>query len=88
MGSAPTWGSTKKELCPPHMNTTDMAETAQDLREQAEKTTAQWQQKAKETARNATHVADRYVHENVWTTITVAALAGVVLGFLMGRSRH
>jgi ElaB/YqjD/DUF883 family membrane-anchored ribosome-binding protein len=70
------------------MNTSDMAQTAQDLQEQAQETTARWQEKAKTTAKNASEVADRYVHENVWTTVTAAALAGCVLGFLMGRVRH
>jgi ElaB/YqjD/DUF883 family membrane-anchored ribosome-binding protein len=58
------------------MNTTDVTEKIQD-----------YQRKATETARNAARATDEYVHENVWTTVAVAAVVGCVVGFFLGRGR-
>lgn len=58
------------------MNTSDVTERLQDF-----------QKKATETARNACKTTDEYVHDNVWTSVAVAALAGCVLGFFLGRGR-
>ena len=72
------------------MNTTDIKDKAEDLKDQAQnwKETAQdWQQAAVDRARNAAQVTDDYVRENVWTTVTLAVLAGCALGFMLGRSR-
>ncbi len=44
-----------------------------------------WQQKAPDTAKNVSEVTDRYVHENSWTSIAVAAVIGCFIGFLVGR---
>lgn len=42
-----------------------------------------WQERASETARNVGEITDRYVHENTWTTIAVAALVGCIIGYLL-----
>ncbi len=54
------------------MNTRQMTDKFQD-----------WQKRAGETARNVGQVTDQYVHENTWTTIAIAAVAGCLLGFLL-----
>jgi ElaB/YqjD/DUF883 family membrane-anchored ribosome-binding protein len=58
------------------MNTNDVTERLQNF-----------QQKATETARNACSATDEYVHENVWTSVAVAAVVGCVVGFFLGRGR-
>ena len=42
-----------------------------------------WQERATETARNVSEVTDRYVHENTWTTIAIAAVLGCIVGYLL-----
>jgi ElaB/YqjD/DUF883 family membrane-anchored ribosome-binding protein len=46
-----------------------------------------FQQRAAETARNVRDVTDEYVHENAWTSVAIAALAGCLIGFFLGRGR-
>jgi len=58
------------------MNTNDLTERLQDF-----------QQKAKDQARQAAQATHEYVHENAWTSVAIAAVVGCVLGFFMGRSR-
>ncbi|HXS68763.1 MAG TPA: hypothetical protein VN761_07955 [Candidatus Polarisedimenticolia bacterium] len=58
------------------MKTNDVTERLQDL-----------QQRATESARNMAHVTDEYVHENAWTSVAIAALAGCLIGFFLGRGR-
>lgn len=58
------------------MNTNDVTERLQDF-----------QQKATESARNACRATDEYVHDNVWTSVAIAAVAGCVVGFFLGRGR-
>jgi len=58
------------------MNTNDVTERLQDF-----------QKKATETARNACQATDDYVHDNVWTSVAVAAVVGCVVGFFLGRGR-
>lgn len=38
--------------------------------------------------REAAKATDVYVHENPWEAVGVAAAAGLVVGLLIGRSRH
>ena len=54
------------------MKTREITDTLQD-----------WQKRATDTARNVSDVTDRYVHENTWTTIAVAALFGCIIGYLL-----
>lgn len=56
------------------MNTNDVTERLQDF-----------QQKAADSARNACRATDEYVHDNVWTSVAIAAVVGCVLGFFLGR---
>lgn len=58
------------------MKTRDITEKLED-----------WQKQATETCRNVGEVTDRYVHENTWTTIAVAAVLGCVVGYLIASSR-
>jgi ElaB/YqjD/DUF883 family membrane-anchored ribosome-binding protein len=58
------------------MKTTDVKERLQDFRE-----------RATDTARNVCEATDEYVHENAWTSVALAAVAGCVIGFFLGRSR-
>ncbi|HEY2083576.1 MAG TPA: hypothetical protein VGI88_12390 [Verrucomicrobiae bacterium] len=46
-----------------------------------------FQQRAAETARNVREATDEYVHENAWTSVAIAALAGCLIGFFLGRGR-
>ena len=54
------------------MNTREMSDKFQD-----------WQQRARETARNMSQVTDDYVRENTWSTIVIAGLLGYVVGYLL-----
>jgi ElaB/YqjD/DUF883 family membrane-anchored ribosome-binding protein len=69
-------------------------EAAQDLRSKAatkisdlQETAQEWGRRATETSRKAAKATDDYVHENPWTAIASVAVASVLLGFLLGRSR-
>lgn len=54
------------------MNTREMSGKFQD-----------WQQRAKDTARNVTEATDQYVRENTWSTVVMAGLLGCVVGYLL-----
>lgn len=72
------------------MNTTDINEETDELERQArswKESAQECQQTAMDTARNAAQATDQYIHENVWSTIALAVLAGCTLGFLLGRTR-
>jgi ElaB/YqjD/DUF883 family membrane-anchored ribosome-binding protein len=62
------------------MKTNDVTEKIQDKIQD-------FQQRASETARNAYKATDEYVHENAWTSVALAAVAGCVIGFFLGRGR-
>ena len=85
-----------------HMDTKEMTEKAQEWQTEAEnlgqeaagmaenlKHRAQvWRDKARASARNAGVAADRYVHENTWTTIGLVALTAGIIGYLLGSRRE
>ncbi len=54
------------------MNSREMTEKIQD-----------WQERAKEQARNLGQLTDGYIRDNTWIAIAVAASLGCVLGFLL-----
>jgi ElaB/YqjD/DUF883 family membrane-anchored ribosome-binding protein len=58
------------------MKTSDVKDRLQDF-----------QERATETARNVCGATDEYVHENAWTSVAIAAVAGCVIGFFLGRGR-
>ncbi len=58
------------------MNTRGMTDKFQD-----------WQKRASESARNIGNTTDKYVRENTWTTIALAAVVGCVLGYLLVGTR-
>ena len=58
------------------MNTTEMTNRVQDL-----------QRRATETARNVVGTTDKYVHENAWKTVALAALVGCIIGYFLGNRR-
>jgi ElaB/YqjD/DUF883 family membrane-anchored ribosome-binding protein len=58
------------------MNTREMVDKLQDF-----------QRSAGETAKNFGRVTDDYVRENTWTTITMAALLGCVIGYILASNR-
>ncbi len=58
------------------MNSREMTEKMQD-----------WQKRATETARNLGQTTDKYVRENTWTTIALAAVIGCVVGYLLSTRR-
>jgi len=58
------------------MNTSEVTEKLQDF-----------QKRATKSARKACEATDEYVHENAWTSVALAAVAGCVIGFFLGRSR-
>jgi ElaB/YqjD/DUF883 family membrane-anchored ribosome-binding protein len=59
------------------MNKSDITNRVQD-----------WQKRATETARNVSQTSDRYVRENTWTTLAVAAVLGCVVGYLFSTTRN
>lgn len=54
------------------MNKSDITNRVQD-----------WQKRATETAKNVRQSSDRYVRDNTWTTLAVAAVLGCVVGYLL-----
>lgn len=46
-----------------------------------------WQKRASETARNLGQNTDRYVRENTWSTLLIAAVVGCVVGYLLSGDR-
>ena len=58
------------------MNKTEVTNRMQD-----------WQKRATETARNVGQNTNKYVRENTWTTLGIAALIGCVVGFLLAPDR-
>lgn len=74
------------------MNTSEMTDTVENLQDQAKhlrdratEEANRWKERAVDSAKHASEATDRFVHENVWTTITIAALAGCAVGFLLAR---
>ena len=46
-----------------------------------------WQKRATDTARNVSDVTDRYIHENAWTSLAVAAVLGCIIGYFLSNRR-
>jgi ElaB/YqjD/DUF883 family membrane-anchored ribosome-binding protein len=76
------------------MNTNEIRERAEDVRASAEEATqslkekaAQWQQLTKDNAVRFAKRTDSYVHENVWSTMTLTAILAFTLGVLVARGR-
>jgi ElaB/YqjD/DUF883 family membrane-anchored ribosome-binding protein len=72
------------------MDTNQIAEKAQDWQETAEEVTNKardWQRTATETARNTGRVIHKYVNENAWVSVAIAAALGCAIGLLFARGR-
>jgi ElaB/YqjD/DUF883 family membrane-anchored ribosome-binding protein len=74
------------------MDTSDLTQKAQDVRDNLEEQSHDWKQRAAEwrvrtatAVRNASHTADNYVHNYAWSSIALAAVTGCVFGYLLGR---
>lgn len=70
----------------------DAADAAQKVREKAEKAgqevrtlLADGTDQVQRQAKAAMATGDRYVHEQPWQFVGMAALAGLLIGFLIGR---
>ena len=46
-----------------------------------------WQKQATEKVQDAGEEVDRYVRENTWQTLAVAAVCGCIVGFLLANRR-
>jgi hypothetical protein len=62
------------------MNTREMTDKVTDKMQD-------WQRRATETARNLGQVTDKYVHENAWSSIALAAVLGCVVGYFLANRR-
>lgn len=71
VGHCLLWGSTDEHYLGA-MNTRDFTSKLEDCQEQVT-----------ETARNLGNAANKYVRENTWASIGVAALLGCVVGYLL-----
>jgi ElaB/YqjD/DUF883 family membrane-anchored ribosome-binding protein len=47
----------------------------------------EWQKRATETAKNLGQTTDKYVRQNTWSTLAVAAIVGCVIGYLLTADR-
>ncbi|HEV2211593.1 MAG TPA: hypothetical protein VG167_22735 [Verrucomicrobiae bacterium] len=63
------------------MRTDELADKAQELKEQAQN----WQETAKYQARRAGAAADEYVRENSWQSVAIALGVGCLIGLLLAR---
>ena len=62
------------------MNTREMTDKVTD-------TMQDWQRKATRTARDLGQATDKYVHENAWSSIALAAVLGCVVGYFLASRR-
>ncbi len=58
------------------MNTRLMTDKVQEL-----------QKRATETARDVAETTDRYVHENAWKSMAIAAVVGCIIGYFLASRR-
>ena len=58
------------------MKTSELSDKVQD-----------WQKRATETARQVGEATDRYVRDNTWSSLALAAVFGCVVGFLLAKRR-
>jgi len=62
------------------MNTKEMTDQITDK-------VQDWQRRATKTAREVGQVTDKYVHENAWSSIALAAVLGCVVGYFLATRR-
>ena len=75
-GYCPIGISTDKAILG-NMNKTELTNRVQD-----------WQKRATKTAKNVGQTTHRYVRENTWTTLAIAAVVGCVVGYLLAPDRE
>ena len=62
------------------MNTREMTDKVTD-------TMQDWQRKATRTARDLGQATDKYVHENAWSSVALAAVLGCIVGYFLASRR-
>ena len=65
----------------------DIQSTAKEKISEFKQTAKEWNRRATEASRKAARTTDQYVRANPWTAIASVAVASLLLGFLLGRSR-
>jgi ElaB/YqjD/DUF883 family membrane-anchored ribosome-binding protein len=65
-----------------------MNKTAEEWTGKAKGVAQEWAGKATEKARDAGAAADLYVREYAWTSVALAAVIGVVIGYCMRATRR
>ena len=67
--------------------TQDLRSKFQEKASNLQDTAQEWLRRANEASRKAAKATDDYVHENPWPVIGSVAVASLLLGFILGRSR-
>jgi len=62
------------------MNTREMTDKVTD-------TMQDWQRRATRTARDLGQATDKYVHENAWSSVALAAVLGCIVGYFLASRR-
>ena len=62
------------------MNTRELTDKMTD-------TMQDWQRRATETARNLGQATDKYVHQNAWSSVALAAVLGCIVGYFLASRR-
>jgi ElaB/YqjD/DUF883 family membrane-anchored ribosome-binding protein len=67
--------------------TMNVSETAEQQTRNWAEQARNWQNRATDMAKTMGSATDRYVHENTWATVGIAALVGCVVGYLLASGR-
>jgi ElaB/YqjD/DUF883 family membrane-anchored ribosome-binding protein len=65
------------------MNAREMTDKAREMGGKAQ----EWQKRAAEAAKDWGQTTDEYVHEHTWSTLAIAAVFGIVLGYVFASRR-
>lgn len=70
------------------MGEQEMSRRSRELWEQARSSARDRWRRAQRMSRERGRQVDEFVHENVWTSIGIAAAVGAVMGMMMRKSRR